>query len=455
MLYNVEQVARVGADSLTDLVQSFFSVIGYLIVMFAISWRLSLIYFVTIPLIAIVTRLSTKYVRKINHAIQRGMGKVTTIAEEAIVGYKVVRSFGGQEYEKNKFQAALEDNRRRELHNVAVKTIGVSLVQFIAAIALAIIIYSAAAHNPTQLSAGGFVALVAAMLAILKPLKTFSTVNSSIQRGLAGAQGVFALLDDVVEKDTGTREMTRAQGRIIYKDVNFTYPKTDKTVLHHINFVLEPGKTVALVGRSGSGKSTLVSLLPRFYDYQSGEIYLDDYPITEYKLANLRQQMAIVSQNVTLFNDTVAKNIAYGILDNASEEDIIRAAKAAHAWEFISQFPQGIHTLIGENGVLLSGGQRQRIAIARAVLRNAPILILDEATSALDTESERYIQAALQDLMKNRTTIVIAHRLSTIENAHQILVMDQGKIVEAGDHQSLLKLNGYYAKLYSLQFGEG
>lgn len=453
MLYNVEQVAKVGADSLTDLVQSFFLIIGYLVVMFTISWRLSLIYFVTIPFIALVTRLSTKYVRKINHAIQRGMGKVTSIAEETIVGYKVVRAFGGQDYERNKFLSALEDNRRRELHNVAVKSISVSLVQFVAAIALAIIIFYAT-HATTSLSAGGFVALVASMLAILRPLKVFNTVNSTIQRGLAGAQSVFALLDDVEEKDTGTRVVERVQGLVHYQQVSFTYPNTDREVLHDINFTMAPGTTTAVVGRSGSGKSTLVSLLPRFYDCQSGQILLDDYPLQDYQLSALRQQMAIVTQNVTLFNDTIANNIAYGLLRGASEQEIIAAAKAAHAWEFIEQLNEGIHTLIGENGVLLSGGQRQRIAIARAILRNAPLLILDEATSALDTESERYIQAALQELMKDRTTIVIAHRLSTIENAHQILVMDEGRIVEVGHHQQLLALQGYYAKLHAMQFGE-
>lgn len=454
ILYNVEQVAKVGADSLTDLVQSFFQIIGYLTVMFIVSWKLSLIFFITIPFIALVTRLSTKYVRKINHAIQRGMGKVTTIAEETITGYKVVRAFGGQDYESRKFLSALEDNRRRELHNVLVKSISVSLVQFIAAIALAIIVYYAAAHDSTTLTAGGFVALVAAMLAILRPIKVFNTVNSTIQRGLAGAQSVFALLDDVQENDSGTRTIDRAEGKVSYNHVSFTYPGTDKEVLHDIQFTLEPGKTTAVVGRSGSGKSTLVSLLPRFYDCVVGTIFLDAHPVQEYKLADLRRQMAIVTQNVTLFNDTVANNIAYGLLRGATEADIIDAAKAAHAWEFISQFPEGIHTLVGENGVLLSGGQRQRIAIARAILRNAPLLILDEATSALDTESERYIQAALQELMKDRTTIVIAHRLSTIENAHQILVMDDGRIVEVGNHHDLLKLEGYYARLHAMQFGE-
>lgn len=454
LIYNVEQLANVSADALTDLIQSFFLVVGLLIVMFTVSWQLSLIYFLTIPAIAFVVRATSKKVRKVNHAIQKGMGTITSIAEETIGGYKVVRAFGGQQYEQAKFEEALKANRQRELQNTTTKTISVSAVQLIAAAALSIIVYLATSHTATQLSAGGFVTLVASMLAILKPLKTFSTVNNTIQRGLAGAQGVFSLLDDEIEKDVGTIELERAVGNIEYRHVTFTYPKTDKVVLKDISFEVPAGKTVALVGRSGSGKSTIVSLLPRFYDYTEGHIYLDGQEAKAYTLSSLRQQMAIVSQHVTLFNDTVANNIAYGVSRHASEQDIIEAAKAAHAWEFISQFPQGIHTLIGENGVLLSGGQRQRIAIARAILRNAPILILDEATSALDTESERYIQEALEKLMQNRTTIVIAHRLSTIEKADKIIVLDQGEIVEVGNHAELLAKQGYYAKLHQMQFNQ-
>ncbi len=453
LIYNVEQIAKVSASALTDLLQSGFLVVGLLVVMFSISWQLSLIYFCTVPIIAIFVKYSSKYIRKIGHGIQYGMGQITTIAEESIVGYKVVRSFGGENYEKDKFDRATEDNRHRELKNVAVRAISTSAVQMIAAIALAIILFLATQHGKTSLEAGGFVALLAAMLAILKPLKTLTTVNATIQRGLAGAQSVFALLDDEVERDTGSKQLVTAKGAIDFVNVGFTYPETDKQVLHEINFNVEPGETIALVGRSGSGKSTLVSLLSRFYDYQQGEIRIDKAPITEYTLASLREQIAIVSQHVTLFNDTIACNIAYGLQREASEELIIQAAKAAHAWEFVEQLPQGIHTLVGENGVLLSGGQRQRLAIARAILKNAPILILDEATSALDTESERLIQAALDELIKNRTTIVIAHRLSTVENADRILVMDAGRVVESGSHQALLATGEYYAKLHQLQFG--
>jgi len=454
LLYNVEQIAKVSATALTNFVQSFFLVAGLIGVMFYNSWQLSLIYLLTIPLIAIFVKISSKVVRKVSYGIQKGMGEITSIAEEAVSGYKVVRAFGGQSYESNKFKRAVKDNRKRELKNVILKAIGVSGVQLIAAFALAVIIYLATAKGATALSAGGFVAMLAAMLAILKPLKTLATVNNTIQRGLAGAQGVFAMLDDEVEKNNGTKILKNSKGLVEYKNLNFTYAGGDKEVLNDISFTIEPGKSYALVGRSGSGKSTLVNLLPRFYDYKHGEISIDGTPIKEYELDSLRSQIAIVSQHVILFNDTVAKNIAYGLSRDASDEAIIDAARAAHAWEFIEEFPDKLQTIVGENGVLLSGGQRQRLAIARAILRNSPILILDEATSALDTEAERHIQNALENLMENRTTIVIAHRLSTIEKADCILVMDHGKIIERGTHKELLAQKGHYANLHKMQFSQ-
>jgi ATP-binding cassette, subfamily B, bacterial MsbA len=452
IIYNVEQVAKVSASALTDLVQSLFLIIGLLVVMFSISWQLSLLYFVTIPVIAIIVKLSSRYVRKISHGIQRGMGEVTSIAEEAIEGYKVVRAFGGEKYESDKFSKAIRDNRRRELKNVILKTISVSGVQLVAACALSVIVYLATSKTSLSLTAGGFVTLVASMLAILKPLKTFTTVNATIQRGLAGAQSVFALLDDDLEKDTGVTTLDTVKGKIEYRDVLFTYPKTEKQVLKDICFTVEPGKTMALVGRSGSGKSTIVNLLSRFYDYEQGDILIDGLSVKSLTLSNLRSHIAYVSQNITLFNDTIARNIAYGQTRGASDEDIINAAKAAHAWAFIENLPNGLDTLIGEDGVLLSGGQRQRLAIARAILKNAPILIMDEATSSLDTEAERHIQAAMENLMQDRTSIVIAHRLSTIENADKIIVMHDGALVEAGTHAELIAKAGHYAKLHSLQF---
>lgn len=454
MLFNVEQVANASADVLTTAVQSSFLIVGLLIVMFKISWKLSLLYFVIIPCIAIIMRYTSQRVRRLSLSIQDSMGALTHCAEENIEGYRAVRAFGGEEYEIEKFAKATRTNRQREMKVVVARSWSVSSVQIIAAVALSVTLYIATLDIANSLlSPGGFVALIAAMLGLLKPMKDLMSMQNKLYRGLAGAQTVFELLDEPIEKDTGTRSLVRAKGKIEFSQVNFAYTK-DKNVLHDINFKVNPGEVVALVGRSGSGKSTLVSLLPRFYAHFTGDIFLDDVPIHDYRLAEMRKQFALVSQNITLFNETVANNIAYGYFAGINEAEIVAAAKAAHALEFIEQLPQGLHTLVGENGVLLSGGQRQRIAIARAILKNAPILILDEATSALDTESERYIQSALEDLMRNRTTLVIAHRLSTVEHANKIIVMDAGRIVEEGTHKDLLAHNGHYAKLYKMQFKE-
>lgn len=452
MLYSVEQVANASADIVTTAVQSLFLVIGLLIVMFSISWKLSLLYFIIIPLIAVIMRYTSLRVRRLSLSIQDSMGAITHSAEETIEGYKVVRAFGGQEYEKNKFDAIAQVNRRREMKVVAARSWSVSSVQLVAALALSVTLYVATLDiSSSILSPGGFVALVAAMLALLKPMKDLTSMQNKLHRGLAGAQTVFELLDQPVEEDTGTRRLSRAQGKIEFKDVKFAYTE-GKVVLNHINLKVAPYETVALVGRSGSGKSSLVSLLPRFYTQFTGSILLDDVPIQEFCLKDLRRQFALVSQYVTLFNDSIANNIAYGRLNEVNRDEIEHAAKAAYILDFINELPNGFDTIIGENGILLSGGQRQRLAIARAILKDAPILILDEATSALDTESERYIQAALEDLMKKRTTLVIAHRLSTVERADKIGVLDQGKLIEMGTHKELLALEGSYAKLYKMQF---
>jgi subfamily B ATP-binding cassette protein MsbA len=398
--------------------------------------------------------------RRINLKIQETMGHVTHVAEEVIESFKVVRLFGGQNYESEKFNHVTAETARQEMKAVVTKSINVSTVQFLGVLALSgMIIIGTSASGVQQLSAGSFAAMIAAMLALLKPLKELTTVSSIIQRGLAGVESIFGLLDEPVEKDTGTISLQRAKGAISLQQVNFSYERNDQNaldaipVLRNINIDISPGMTVALVGRSGSGKTTLVNLLPRFYECASGQIILDGVPVQQYRLADLRNQFSLVSQNITLFNDTVAHNIAYGQLANeVTEAEIIAAAKAAHAMEFIETLPDGINSLIGENGVLLSGGQRQRLAIARAILKNAPILILDEATSALDTESERMIQAAIDKLIENRTTIIVAHRLSTIEKADQIIVLDKGEIKEMGTHQQLFQLNGYYAKFHNMQF---
>lgn len=451
ILYSVEQVANASADVLATAIQASFLIIGLLYVMFTTSWKLSLMYFIIIPTIAIIMRFTSRRVRRLSLSIQESMADITHCAEENIEGYKVVRAFGGQGYEINKFNKATRVNRQREMKVVAARSWSVSAVQLAAAMALSLICYVATVDIANSiLSPGGFMAMVAAMLAMLKPLKDLTSMQNKLYRGLAGAQTCFELLDQKPEEDVGTIAVKRAKGKIEFSDVDFSY--TDKPALHNINFTVEPGQVVALVGRSGGGKSTLVSLLPRFYVHYTGKISLDGVSILDYQLANLRNQFSIVSQNVTLFNDTIANNIAYGLWDKVSQDQITVAAKAAYALDFIEQLPQGMQTMVGENGVLLSGGQRQRIAIARAILKDAPVLILDEATSALDTESERYIQAALEELMRHRTTLVIAHRLSTVEHANKILVLDKGCLVETGTHTELLAQAGSYAKLYGMQF---
>lgn len=450
LLYNVEQVAKASTDALVTIVQESFLITGLLGVMILTSWQLSLLFLIATPLIATIARRSSKRMRQLSKNVQNSMGGVTHVAEEAIEGYKVIRMFGGETYETNKFNILSEKNRSRELKVIATNTLASSGVQLVAGSVIACIIYLATSHY-TSITPGAFMSMIASMLALLKPMRNLTTVNSTIQKGIAAAESIFALLDQPAEKDVGNCSLQRVKGRIVYENVSFAY-QAEKRVLSNISFVAEPGQTIALVGRSGSGKSTLINLLPRFYDGYTGKILMDDMDIHEIKLSDLRNQFALVSQHVTLFNDTIANNIAYGRLSKVSDAEIIEATKAAHAYDFIQELPQGLQTLVGENGVLLSGGQRQRLAIARALLKDAPILVLDEATSALDTEAERHIQAALEELMQHRTTLVIAHRLSTVERADKILVMDAGQIVETGNHQELLALNGYYAKLYRMQF---
>ncbi len=454
VLYSVEQIANSSADVITTAVQSTFYVIGLLVVMFSISWKLSLMYFVIIPLIMGVMRFTSLRVRRLSLGIQDSIADLAHRTEENITGYKVVRAFDGQESEKAKFNQAAKENRQREMKVVASRAWSISGVQLLAAMALSVTVYIATLDISTQvLSPGGFVAIIAAMLALLKPMKDLTSMQNKLYRGLAGAQNVFELLDEVPEKDTGSETIIRSNGKVEFKDVDFSY-FGKKQVLKNINLKVNSGEVIALVGHSGSGKSTLVNILPLFYANYSGEILLDGIPTRDYKLRDLRRQISLVSQNTVLFNDTVANNIAYGGKRGATESEIYAAATAAYAADFIRDLPEGINTLVGENGILLSGGQRQRIAIARAILKDAPILILDEATSALDTESERYIQKALEGLMKERTTFVIAHRLSTVEHADKIIVFDKGSIVESGCHSKLLGHNGIYAKLYKMQFKE-
>lgn len=450
ILYDVEQVAQVSADALTDFVQNTCLVIGFLTVMMVICWQLSLMFLLTVPFVGLIVTLTNRRVRRISHKVQKTMGQVTEIASEAIESYRVVRIFGGEQFEKNRFNQATESSRRNDMKVAVSKVINVSGVQFVIAVGMALIIFASIKLSTViVISAGSFLAIIAAMLQLIKPMKTLTTLNATIQRGLAGAESVFHLLDMPLEASRGVVLAQKAAGKIEFKDVTFAY-RQGKDVLHQVSFTVEAGQSVALVGHSGSGKSTIASLLPRFYEVNQGTITLDDIPINQLQIASLREQMALVSQNVTLFNDTLANNIAYGRQD-LSRQQIIHAAKLAYADDFINKLPNGYDTVVGENGVLLSGGQRQRIAIARAVLKDAPILILDEATSALDSESEYYIQAALEEVMKNRSSVIIAHRLSTIKKADKIIVMQHGRIVEQGSHQQLLALEGHYAQLYRVQ----
>ncbi|WP_133138933.1 lipid A export permease/ATP-binding protein MsbA [Legionella genomosp. 1] len=450
ILYDVEQVAQVSADALTDFVQNTCLVIGLLAVMMIICWQLSLMFLLTIPFVGIIVNFTNKRVRRISHKLQKTMGLVTEIAAEAIDGYGVVRIFGGEDYETRKFNRATELSRQNDMKVAVTKAINVFGVQFVIAVGIALIILAAIQLTTViTISAGSFLAIIAAMLQLIKPMKTLTTLNATIQRGLAGAESVFSLLDKPIESDKGKTLCAGAKGNIVFDKVSYAY-RQGSPVLHEISFTINAGETVALVGHSGSGKSTIASLLPRFYEVNQGQILLDGVPLKDISLASLRKQIALVSQQVTLFNDSLANNIAYGCFE-ATEAQIIEAAKKAYADEFIRLLPEGYNTRVGENGILLSGGQRQRLAIARAILKDAPVLILDEATSALDSESERAIQAALNEVVKNRTTLIIAHRLSTIQRAHKIIVMHQGRIVEQGTHQQLLAKDGHYAQLYNAQ----
>ncbi|MCC5851851.1 MAG: lipid A export permease/ATP-binding protein MsbA [Alkalimonas sp.] len=453
--YDTEQLKQATSKALIVLIREGAFVTGLIALMFWHSWQLSLIFLLIAPVIAIIVGFVSKRFRKISNRIQTAMGQVTTCSEQMLNGHKVILSFGGQQIEKERFAKVNNVTRQQDIKLESAKAMSTGVVQLIASFALAFVIFLASQPAMLEsLTAGKFTLIVSSMVMLLRPLKQLTTVNGDFQRGLAAAKSIFKILDQTTEQDTGSRIVQRVSGHIRFDHVDFSYPgHEDKQVLKDVTFEVQPGQTLALVGRSGSGKTTISSLLPRFYEIEKGRITLDDISIKSCTLSSLRQQMAIVSQHVTLFNDSIANNIQYGLAEPVPEARLLEVAEKAHVMEFASQMKDGLNTMIGENGVSLSGGQRQRIAIARALLRQAPILILDEATSALDTESERKIQAALDELLKGRTNIVIAHRLSTIENADQILVMEQGQIIERGDHQSLLAQDGAYAQLYNMQFG--
>ncbi|ATP91035.1 MULTISPECIES: lipid A ABC transporter ATP-binding protein/permease MsbA [Aeromonas] len=452
--YDAGQVSSAASSTLVSLVREGATVIGLLGLMFWHSWQLSVIFLVVGPLVGILISIISRRFRKISRHIQQAVGDITTSTEQMLKGHKEVLMFGGQEVEDKRFYQVSNRMRQQTMKMVAADAIGSPIVQMVASVALAVFLYVATIDSvKATLTAGTFTVMVTSMMMLLKPLKSLTDVNNQFQRGITACQSLFGLLDSTPEQDTGTRTLERARGEIEFRNVTFTYPTKETPALRNISFKVEAGKSVALVGRSGSGKSTIASLLTRFYDIEEGEILLDGVNIREYRLSELRKQYALVSQHVHLFNDSVANNIAYAAEEKYSRDEIQQAARIAHADDFVSKMPEGYDTVIGENGASLSGGQRQRIAIARALLRDSPVLLLDEATSALDTESERHIQAAIDELCKARTSLVIAHRLSTIEKADEILVIDEGHIVERGNHQTLMDMHGTYAQLRAIQFG--
>jgi subfamily B ATP-binding cassette protein MsbA len=453
LTYNIEQVAEATTNAITVLIRDGLTIVGLVGLMFYLSWKLSFFILIVGPIIALLVRYVSERFRRYSTRIQDSMGDVTKVAEEVVTGHRIVKLFGGEQQEQLQFETVNERNRYLNMKLVLVNAGSSPIIQLIAGVGMALVIYVATLPSMLNVvSVGTFASFLSAMLLVMAPLKHMTDINAPLQKGIAAGQSIFELLDEEVETRGGSRELKRAKGALEFRALNFSYAAEKGEVLRDISFKVDPGTTVALVGRSGSGKSTLVGLVARFYDPDSGEILLDGWPLSDYRLHDLREQIAMVSQDVILFNDSIRNNIAYGTLAGSTDAEVIAAAQAAHALEFIQALPQGFDTQIGDRGVLLSGGQRQRIAIARALLKDAPLLILDEATSALDSESERHIQSALEQLMRTRTTLVIAHRLSTVERADRILVLDQGRIVESGRHADLLSLGGQYAMLHRMQF---
>jgi len=448
LTYDTEQMSSAATNAAVSSVRDSLTIIGMVAYMLYLDWRLTLIFAVTAPLMVLYLNKMTPKLREAGKANQGTMGEMTQVAEEASAGQRMIKIFSGAEYEQKRFASVVAKNRHMQIRLTRISGINSMVIEMLAAFSLGAVVY----YSVGKFTAGEFAAFIGALLMLIPPIKSLTKMNETVQVGVAAAQSVFGLIDTKSELDEGALEIARARGEIEFKGVGLRYENARSNALNQLSFTIKAGEKLALVGRSGGGKTTMVNLLPRFYEHQEGLVLLDGIDVRALKLESLRKQFALVSQDVVLFNDTVFNNIAYGALRGVGEESVIAAAKAAHAWEFIQQLPEGLYSEIGDRGVRLSGGQRQRLAIARAILKDAPILLLDEATSALDTESEQHVQAALDTLMKNRTSIVIAHRLSTIENADRIFVMEHGEIVESGVHAELLKAGGYYAKLYQKQF---
>lgn len=453
LVYDVNNVTDAATSAIVSMVRESLTAVALIGYLLYLDWKLTLITLAIGPVIAITVKFFSKRMRAASKKSLQAMRLISHTIEESISAVRVVKIFGGQAQQQQRFFEATEQFRRAQMREAIPATAVTPITHIAASIAIAIIAFLALSQSTGQAgtSAGGFISFITAMLLLISPIKQLTTVSTTIQRGLAASESVFTLLDSPQEEDKGSQKLINPKGDIQFENVNFQYPGAEKSALRDVNISIEAGQTVALVGASGGGKTTLSALIPRFYAPTSGRLLIDGFDIEQLSLISLRKQIAMVSQDIVLFNDSIEANIAYGSLGSFTRDNVIEAARAANAWEFIQQLPDGLDTRVGENGAKLSGGQRQRLAIARAILKNAPILILDEATSALDTESERLVQDALSVLMKNRTTLVIAHRLSTIERADKIVVVDRGRIVESGTHLELLSMGGYYTKLSQLQ----
>ncbi len=453
IVYDVTQITDAGFNVITVTVKDGLTIIGLLGLLFYTNWQLTLFCFFTLPFVLVLVRVLSKRLRKLNKNNQEQYGAMTQVVTEAVQGQKIVKLLDGIEYESERFSTSVALIKTNNVRQSATSSLNSGVSQFLVSVALSCILYFATTRSRANgFTAGDFISFITAMIMIMQPMKRITNVTQSLQRGLASAESVFAFLDEKEEHDTGTKQLAKVKGDIKIENLTFRYPSSEKDILAQINLEIKSGETVALVGSSGSGKTTLANLIPRFYSPEQGEIRLDGESLHEISLKSLRDQIALVSQEVVLFNDSVYNNISYGSNSQFTKDEVLNAAKLANALEFIEELPQGFETQIGENGTRLSGGQKQRLAIARAILKNAPILVLDEATSALDNQSEKLVQEALDRLMTSRTTLVIAHRLSTIQHADKIVVMEQGRIVEIGKHEELLAKNGVYSNLYHIQF---